>query len=142
MHKVYVDIRQVLLEYISWSKYQWNNSSSTSKLKKDLFKAFFFRKSSQKNPFCTEAASRGVLKKRVLQKFHQVQGKTPVLESFFWWIFKPEACNFIKKGTPTKVFPANFVKFSRTPFLQNTSRRILLFIIYLIVSFCKDVLYI
>ena len=36
----------------------------------------------------------------------------------------------------------NFVKFSRTPFLQNTSRRILLFLIYLTVSFCKEVLYI
>ena len=49
---------------------------------------------------------------------------------------------FIKKETPTKVFPVNFVKFSRTPFLQNTSRRILLFLIYLTVSFCKEVLYI
>ena len=36
----------------------------------------------------------------------------------------------------------NFVKFSRKPFLQNTSGRILLFLIYLPVSFCKDVLYI
>ena len=51
--------------------------------KKDLFKTFFFRKNSQKQSFCTEAASRGVLRKRVLKTFDQIQGKTPVLESLF-----------------------------------------------------------
>ena len=53
-----------------------------------------------------------------------------------------EACNFIKKETPAKVFPMNIVKFSRTPFLQNTSPRHLLFLIYLTVWFSKEVLYI
>ena len=35
-------------------------------------------------------------------------------------------CNFIKKETPTQVFPVNFVKFLRTPFLQDTSQQLLL----------------
>ena len=38
----------------------------------------------------------------------------------------PESCNFIKKETLTKVFPANFAKLLKTPFLQNPSGRLLL----------------
>ena len=40
------------------------------------------------------------------------QEKTPVLESFF----------FIKKETLTQVFPVNFAKFLRTPFLTENLR--------------------
>ena len=36
------------------------------------------------------------------------------------------ACNFIKKETLAQVFSVNFVKSLRTPFLQNTSGRLLL----------------
>ena len=36
------------------------------------------------------------------------------------------ACNFIKKRLWQRCFPVNFVKFLRTPFLQNTSGRLLL----------------
>ena len=36
------------------------------------------------------------------------------------------ACNFIKKETLHKCFTVNFAKFLRTPFLQNTSGRLLL----------------
>ena len=52
---------------------------------------------------------------------------------------EPEACSFIKKEIR---FPLNFMKFSRALFLQNTFRRLLLFVIYLRVSFCKEVLHI
>ena len=36
------------------------------------------------------------------------------------------ACNFIKKENLPQVFPVNFAKFLRTPFLQSTSGRLLL----------------
>ena len=39
---------------------------------------------------------------------------------------KRPACNFIKKETLARCFPKNFAKFLRTPFLQNTSGRLLL----------------
>ena len=39
-------------------------------------------------------------------------------------------------------FPVDFVKFLRIPFLRNTSRQLHLFVIHLIISFCKEVLYI
>ena len=48
----------------------------------------------------------------------------------------------LKKRLQQRCFPANFVKFLKTPLLQNTSRRLLLFVIHLTVSFCKEVLYI
>ena len=37
-----------------------------------------------------------------------------------------QAYNFIKKETLTQVFPVNFAKFLITPFLRNTSGRLLL----------------
>ena len=40
-----------------------------------------------------------------------------------------KACNFIKKRLWHRCFPVNFAKFLRTPFSQNTSGRLLLFII-------------
>ena len=43
-------------------------------------------------------------------------------------------CNFIKKEIWHRCFPVNFVKFLRTPFLENNSGRLLLN-----VYFCKDV---
>ena len=43
--------------------------------------------------------------------------------------FLMKACNFIKKETLAQVFSFEFCKFLRTPFLQNTSRRLLLYII-------------
>ena len=32
-----------------------------------------------------------------------------------------QACNFIKKGLQHRSFPMKFMKFLRTPFLENTS---------------------
>ena len=33
-----------------------------------------------------------------------------------------QSCNFIKKETPTQVFPVNFAKFLSTPFFTENSR--------------------
>ena len=58
--------------------------------------------------FSSEAATRGVLCEKVfLEISHNSQEN--------------------KKDTLAQVFFVNFVKFLRTPFLQNTSRRLLLF---------------
>ena len=47
-------------------------------------------------------------------KFHKIHRKTPVPETF------------LKKRLWYRCFTVNFVKFLRTPFLQNTSERLLL----------------
>ena len=49
---------------------------------------------------------------------------------------------FKNLGKKFPSFPSLRPGLSRAPFLQNTSRRLLLFVIYLTVSFCKEVLYI
>ena len=46
--------------------------------------------------------------------------------SLFITIVLPQACNFIEKGSLTRVFTINFVKFLRTPFLQNTSGQLII----------------
>ena len=38
----------------------------------------------------------------------------------------PKACNFTKKETLTQMFSCEFVKFLRTPILENTFGRLLL----------------
>ena len=47
------------------------------------------------------------------------------------WVYdtklkQPQACNFNKKRLWYSCFPVNFANLLRTPFLQNTSRRLLL----------------
>ena len=48
----------------------------------------------------------------------------------------------LKKRPQQRCFPVHFVNILRTLFLQNTSRRLLLFVIHLTVSFFKKVLHI
>ena len=53
--------------------------------------------------------------------------KTPVPESLFNKVVGLRPATLLKKK-PHRCFPVNFAKFSRTPFLQNTSGRLLLYI--------------
>ena len=110
-------------------------------MEKDLFKIFFFTKNWQKYNFCTKATIRGCLKERVLKTFLRIEGETPVFH-FFDKNTGLRPATLIRKRLQQRCFAVNFVNFSRTPFLQNTSRWLLLFVIYLTVSFCKEILYI
>ena len=65
------------------------------------------------------------VKKSVLKNFAKFTGKH-LRQSFFFNKVAGAACNFIKKETLTQVFPVNFTKFLRIPFLQKTSGRLLL----------------
>ena len=77
-------------------------------------------------------------KKMCSWKFHKIHRKTPVPETFFNKVaglrpatllkkrLWPEACNVIKKDTLVQVFSCEFCEISKTPFLQNTSERLLL----------------
>ena len=62
------------------------------------------------------------VKKSVLKNFAKFTGK-----HLYQSLSVPQACNFIKKETLVQVFSCKFcAKFLRTPFLQNTSRPLLL----------------
>ena len=55
-----------------------------------------------------EADNGSVYKKRCFSKFCKIHRKISVLESLFLIKSQVSACNFIKKGTLTKVFSCEF----------------------------------
>ena len=57
-------------------------------------------------------------KKGVLRNFAKFTGKHLCQSLFF---IKVAGLHFVKKETLSQVFPVNFVKFLRAPFLLNTS---------------------
>ena len=77
-------------------------------------------------------------KKMCSWKFHKIHRKTPVPETFYNKVagLRPETllkkdsglrpATLLKKRLWYRYFPVTFVKFLRTPFLQNTSERLLL----------------
>ena len=68
------------------------------------------------------------VKEGVLRDFAKLTGKH-LCQSLFFNKVAGGACIFIKKGLWRRCFPVNFAKFERTPFSQNTSGQLLLFVI-------------
>ena len=76
----------------------------------------------------TEAAAQTCsVKKRVLRNFAKFTGKYLCRSLFFNKAAGLRAATSFKKRLWHRCFSVNFVKFLRTPFLQNTSRRLLLY---------------
>ena len=63
--------------------------------------------------------------RKVLFLDRKIHGKTPVPVSSLIKL-QASACNFIKKRLWNRYFPVNIAWFLRTPFLQNTTERLLL----------------
>ena len=65
-------------------------------------------------------------KKLCSWKFHKIHRKAPVPETFYNKVagLRPET--LLKKRLWYRYFSVTFVKILRTPFLQNTSERLLL----------------
>ena len=72
----------------------------------------------------------GFCKKGVLRNFTKFIGKPLYQRLFFKKVAYRRPATLLKKRLWHRSFPVNFVKFLRTPFLQNTSWR-LLFLFYL-----------
>ena len=68
---------------------------------------------------CRSSPQRFSVTKGVLKIFTKFTGKH-LCQSFFW------PATLLKKKLWHRCFPVNFAKFLRTPFLQNTSKRLLL----------------
>ena len=73
-----------------------------------------------------EAATRGVLWKKVFLEISQNSQENTCVRASFLIKLQAQACNFIKKETLTQVLPYEFCEILRAPFLQNTSGRLLL----------------
>ena len=74
----------------------------------------------------SEAATRGGLWKKVFLEISQIRSKTPVCARVSFLIKWQASAFLLKKGIWHRCFPVNFAKFLRIPFLQNTSRWLLL----------------
>ena len=68
---------------------------------------------------CRSSYQRCSIIKSVLKNFVKFTGK-------HLYQNLPRPATLLKKGLWNRCFPVNFTKFLRTPFLQNTSRRLLL----------------
>ena len=68
-------------------------------------------------------------KKGVLRKFAKFRGKYHLCQSLFLIKLQDKACNFIKKETLAQVFSCEFCEISKNTFLQNTSTRLLSYIL-------------
>ena len=65
-------------------------------------------------------------KKGVLRNFAKFKGKHLCQSLFFNKVVGLRPATLLKKRLWHRHFPVNFMKFPRTPFLQNTSRQLLL----------------
>ena len=74
----------------------------------------------------SEAATGGVLSKKVLKDFAKFTGKHLCQSLFFNKVAGFRPATLLKKRVWHRCFPVNFAKFLWTPFLQNTSWRLLL----------------
>ena len=110
--------------------------------KKICLKYFSLQKIDKNTPFVQKQPSEVFLKKKFSKLFSKLKGKHLCCSLFFDKNTGLRPATLIRKRLQQRCFAVNFVNFSRTPFLQNTSRWLLLFVIYLTVSFCKEILYI
>ena len=80
------------------------------------------------NEQCGSSHPEVFCRKGVLRNFAKFTGKHLCQSLFFNKVtgLRPEACNFIKKETLVQVFPVEFAKFLRTPFLTEHLRWLLL----------------
>ena len=76
------------------------------------------------NVTLTEAATRGVLCEKVFLEIWQISQENTCARVSF--LIKKRPATLLKRRLWHRCFPVNFVKFLRTPFLQNTSGRLLL----------------
>ena len=77
---------------------------------------FFYKKSTKINLLYRSSHQTCSLKKVFIKNFTKIIGNTCVSVSF---LMKPEACNFIKKETPTKIFSCQFCESFKNTFFTK-----------------------
>ena len=109
-------------------------------MKKICLKLFSLQKIDKNKSFIKKQPSEGFFKRVFLKNSTKLTWRR-----LCWSLFLNKVSDLwpttFKKEIPTQVFSGEFCEFLRSSFLQSTSRRLLLFVICLTVSFCKEVLY-
>ena len=91
-----------------------------------VFCSCFFRR--LVSSFFRSSHRRCSVRKGVLRNFAKFTGKHLCQRLFFNKVAGLRPVTLLKKSLWHRCFPVNFAKFLRTPFLQNTSGRLLLFL--------------
>ena len=90
-------------------------------------KTYHWVKSLSPGFFTFRSSHRRCSIKDVLKNFTKFTGRHLCQSPFFNKVAGLRPVTLLKKRLQRRCFPVNFVKFLRTPFLQNTSRRLLLY---------------
>ena len=90
-------------------------------MEKICLKLFSLQKIYKNKSFIKKQPPEWFCKKGVLKKSHKIHLKAPVLESLFNRVSGSRLATLLKGRLQHRCFQVNFVKFLRTPFLQNTS---------------------
>ena len=85
-----------------------------------------------------EAATGGVLQKKVFLKISQIEQENSCVRVSFQKSYRPQASDFIKKRLQHSCFPMKFAKFLRTPILKNISERLLLEGLFSLLFYCES----
>ena len=88
------------------------------------FRKYLLRKSNSKRKKNRKSHRRCSVKKVVLRNFAKITEKHLCQSLFFNKVEGLRSATLLKKRLWHRCFPVNFEKFLRTPFLQNTSRRL------------------
>ena len=88
------------------------------------FRKYLLRKSNSKRKKNRKSHRRCSVKKGVLRNFAKITEKHLCQSLFFNKVEGLRSATLLKKRLWHRCFPVNFEKFLRTPFLQNTSRRL------------------
>ena len=120
----------------SISFFCWNEITKKSSIKEDTRKM----ENCKANHILDRSSHRRCsVRKDVLRNFAKFTEKH-LCQGLF--MSGPKACNFIKKRLWHRCFPVNFAKVLRTLFLQNTSRRLLLFRVNRVSDYYAKIIYI
>ena len=129
-------LNSIMVFAFSISFFCWNEITKKSSIKEDTRKM----ENCKANHILDRSSHRRCsVRKDVLRNFAKFTGKH-LCQGLF--MSGPKACNFIKKRLWHRCFPVNFAKVLRTLFLQNTSRRLLLFRVNRVSDYYAKIIYI
>ena len=128
------DIQQVKKKIIKWQLTNHHNNLQCLRIKHlelarnllQLVSKVLFRVLLRNISNSRSSHSRCSIKKGVLGNVVKFTGKHLWQSLFFNKVAGPRPATLLKKRLCHRCFPVSFMKFLRTPFLQNTSGRLLL----------------
>ena len=124
-----VSYRHYVLPYRKWSSSHRNEVTVNSEI--EIFNKEYLgqiQKRKNNDTECRSSHRRCSIEKSVLKNFAKITGKQLCQSLFFNKVTGLRTAILFKKRLWKRYFPVHFSKFSKTPFLQNTSWQLLLWL--------------